>query len=143
MYRCTPRCVPAECSRRTGTNREGIRVHSYIPGSGKDQTRFRAKNDHGLDRLCYGLRRYIPGVAPEALLCIFIRHGSAPGISGRALVSLRRVTEVGRQSPDVKQKHMNINEISLELITDMSFTKYRTQVTYQGKKEHQLEWERR
>jgi len=115
MYRCTPRCVPAECSRRTGTNREGIRVHSYIPGSAKDQTRFGAKGDHGLYRLCYGLRRYIPGVAPGALLCIPIRHGSAPGISGRALVSLRRVTEVRRQSPKVKQKHMNINEIPLEL----------------------------
>jgi len=28
---------------------------------------------------------------------------------------------------------MNINEVSVELITDMSFAKYRTQVTYQGK----------
>jgi len=39
---------------------------------------------------------------------------------------------------------MNINEISVELNkADMSFSKYRTQVTYQGKYEQQLQWERR
>jgi len=38
---------------------------------------------------------------------------------------------------------MNINEIPVELITDMLFAKYRTQVTYQGKTEQQLEWGRR
>jgi len=37
---------------------------------------------------------------------------------------------------------MIINESSVELITDMSFAKYRTEVTYQGKKAQQLEWER-
>jgi len=58
---------------RTGTNREGTRVRSYIPGSATDQTRFGAKSDHGLSRLCYGLRRYIPGVAPEALRCVPVR----------------------------------------------------------------------
>jgi len=31
----------------------------------------------------------------------------------------------------------------VELVTDMSFAKYRIQVTYQGKKEQQLERERR
>jgi len=35
---------------RTGTNRDGIRVRSYIPGSASDQTRFGAKVDHGLSR---------------------------------------------------------------------------------------------
>ena len=41
---------------RTGSNREGIRVRSFIPGSATNQTRFRAKSDHGLSRLFYGLR---------------------------------------------------------------------------------------
>ena len=52
---------------QTWTNREGIRVRSYIPDSATDQTRFGAKSDHGLYWLCYVLRRCIPGVAPEAL----------------------------------------------------------------------------
>jgi len=34
---------------------------------------------------------------------------------------------------------MNIDAISVELLTDMPFAKYRTQVTYQGKTEQQLE----
>jgi len=61
---------------RTGANRGEsweIRVRSYIPGSATDQTRFGAKRDHGLSRWCYGLRRYIPGVAPEALRCVLVR----------------------------------------------------------------------
>jgi len=33
---------------RTGTNLEGIRMRSYIPGSATEQTRFGAKSDHGL-----------------------------------------------------------------------------------------------
>jgi len=37
----------------------------------------------------------------------------------------------------------NINEIPAELITDMSFAKYKTHGTYQGKSEQQKEWERR
>jgi len=28
---------------------------------------------HGLSRLCYGLRQYIPGVAPEVLPCVPVR----------------------------------------------------------------------
>jgi len=40
----------------------------------------------------------ITGVAPEELRCVPIRLGSAPGIGDRSSVSLRRVTEVGRQS---------------------------------------------
>ena len=62
---------------------------------------FGAKSDHGLSRLYYGLPRCSPGVAPEALRCVPIRHGSAPGIDDRAPVSLRGVTEVGWQSPGV------------------------------------------
>jgi len=42
---------------RTGTNQEGVGVRSYIPGGATDQARFGAKIDHGLSRLCYGLRR--------------------------------------------------------------------------------------
>ena len=80
-----------------------IRVRSYIPGSATDQARFGAKSDHGLSRLCYNLRRYIPDVAPGALRCVPIRHGFAPGIGDRAPVSLRRVTEVGRQSPGTNE----------------------------------------
>jgi len=81
----------------------GTRVRSYIPGSATDQTLFRAKCDHGLSRLCYGLGRYITGVAPEALRCIPIRLDPAPGIGDRAPISLRGVTEVGRQCSGVKR----------------------------------------
>jgi len=35
---------------RTGINRDGIRVRSYIPGSARDQARFRAQIDHGMSR---------------------------------------------------------------------------------------------
>jgi len=35
--------------------------------------------------------------------CVPIHHGFAPGIGGRAPVSLRRVTKVGRQSPGVSR----------------------------------------
>ena len=35
---------------RTGTNRDGIRVRSYIPGSATDQARFGAQIDHGMSR---------------------------------------------------------------------------------------------
>ena len=58
---------------QTWTNREGIRVRSYIPDSATDQTRFGAKSDHGPYRLCYGLRRCTPGVAPEALRWVPVR----------------------------------------------------------------------
>jgi len=50
LSRCTPRCVPAVFSHRTGTNRDGIRVRSYIPGSATDQARFGAQIDHGMSR---------------------------------------------------------------------------------------------
>ena len=39
-----PRQFAAGGPGRTGTNREGIRVRSYISGSATDQTRFGAKN---------------------------------------------------------------------------------------------------
>jgi len=44
---------------RTGTNCEGIRVRSYIPGSATEQIRFGAKSDNGLSWLCYDLRQFI------------------------------------------------------------------------------------
>ena len=53
----------------TGMNRDEIWVRSYIPGSAADQNWFGAKSDHGLSRLCYCLRWYIPGVSPEATVC--------------------------------------------------------------------------
>ena len=65
--------------------------------------------------------------------CVPIHHDSASGIGGRAQVSLRRGMEVGRQNPGVTRQQMNINAIAVELITHMSFAKYRTQVTYKGK----------
>jgi len=58
---------------QTGRNREGIWVRSYTPGRATDQTRFRAKIEHSLSRLCYSFRRCIPGVAPEALRCVPMR----------------------------------------------------------------------
>jgi len=76
LSRCTPRCVLAVCSRgpgRSGTNRKGIRVCSYFSGIATDQTRFGAKSDHGLSRLCYSLQRYIPGEAPVAIRCVPVR----------------------------------------------------------------------
>jgi len=84
----------------TGTNREGIRVRSYIPGSVTDQTRFGPKCDHGLSRLCFGLRRYISGVAPEALRCVRVRPNKPRLCPGHRQQSLG-VTEVGRHSPSV------------------------------------------
>ena len=39
--------------------------------------------------------------------CVLIHHGAVMDIGGRALVSLREVSEVGQQSPGV----MNFNEI--------------------------------
>jgi len=62
---------------------EGI----LFSGNATDQTQFGAKSDHGLSRLCYGLRRYILGVAPrryDVSRCVPISHGSAPGIGDRA-----------------------------------------------------------
>ena len=50
LSRCTPRWVPEVNSRRTGTNRDVIRVRSYIPGSATDQARFGAQIDHGMSR---------------------------------------------------------------------------------------------
>jgi len=35
---------------RTGTNRDGIRVRSYIPGSATDQARLGAQIYHGMSR---------------------------------------------------------------------------------------------
>jgi len=67
---------------RTWTNREGIRVRSYIPGSATDNTRSGAKSDHGLSRLCYGLRRFIPGVAPGELRCVPVRPDTPRLYSG-------------------------------------------------------------
>ena len=73
---CTPRCVPAVCSRRTGANRDESRrnLSAFIYSRqcyGTDPVW--AKIDHGLFRLCYGLRRCIPGVAPEAQRCVPVR----------------------------------------------------------------------
>jgi len=45
-------------------------------------------------------------VCPGASRCLPIRHGTATDISGRALVSLRRVTEVGRQYTGVTRKQV-------------------------------------
>jgi len=63
----------------------------------------------------YGVSRRVP-----------IHHGSAPGIGARARLSLRRVTEVGRQSTGVSRQLTNINDFFVKLITEMSFAKYRT-----------------
>jgi len=54
-------------------------VHTY-PDSATDQTRTWAKSDNGVSRLCYSLRRYIPGVASAALRCVPINHDSSPDI---------------------------------------------------------------
>ena len=76
LSRCTPRSsrqFVAGGPGRTGTNRERIRVRSYIPGSATEQIRFGAKSDHGLSWLCYVLRQFISSVAPEALRCVPVR----------------------------------------------------------------------
>jgi len=58
---------------RTEANRAGIWVCPYITGNATDQTRFGAKSDHSLCRLCYDLRQFIAGVAPLALRCVPLR----------------------------------------------------------------------
>jgi len=44
-------------------------VSSYVSGNATDQNRFGANIDHCLSRLCYGLRRYLSGLAP-----VMLRH---------------------------------------------------------------------
>ena len=48
---------------------------NILPCNAKDQTPFGTKSDHGLSQLCYGLRRYIPGVASVTLCCFPVRPG--------------------------------------------------------------------
>ena len=118
-------------------------MRSYIPGSVTDQTRFLAKSDHGPSRLCYGLRRYVPGVAPEVLRCVPLRPNTPRLCPGQRRQS-PGVTTASHGSRTAKprclQYHMNINEMFVERMTDMSFAKYRTRVTYQGEDEQQYEW---
>ena len=112
---CASRQYVAGRPGRTGTNCEGIQVRSYIPGSASDRTRFGAKIDHGLSRLSYGLLRFIPSVALDALRCVPMHPDTpwlCPGHRRQNPVSLRRVPEVRRQSPVVTPYHMHINEIS-------------------------------
>jgi len=82
---------------RTGTNREGIRVRLNYSRSATDHTRFGAKSDHVLSRLCYGLRWYIPGVVPEALRWVSVRP-VRPDIGDRAptLAGFSTATHGGR-----------------------------------------------
>ena len=134
LSRCTHWCDPAVCSRGLGSNREGIRVRSYIPGSATNQTRFEKEEVcPGYTTFCDGAFPALPRRRYSVSRCVPIHHGSALGIGGRAPVLLRRVTEVGRQSPGVTRQHININDIFVELITYMSFASYRLQGTYQGK----------
>ena len=141
LSRCTLRCVPVVCSRRTGADRgepertvkEFECVHTF-PAALRKRSGLGQKvitvcpgyvTVYGSSLPVQPRRRY--GVSR----CVPIHHGSAPGIGDRAPVSLRRVPKVSRQSPGVARQHMHINETSVNL--DMSFAKYRTQVTYQGK----------
>jgi len=134
-----PRCAPAVCSHRTGAKRDE---------SGRNSSAFI------YSRQCYGpgpvwgthWSRYVPVMLRFATVKSWCRsggatvcpgasrYGYAPGIGGRAPVSLRRVTEVGRQSPGVSRQPTNINELFVKLITEMSFAKYRNQFTYLGKR---------
>jgi len=86
--------------------------------------------------------------------CVQTVCSGGPGRTGtnREGIRVRR-----RQSPDVttgshgrrtaKLRCYTVaheyQQISVELITDMSFAKYRTQFAYQGKIEQQLKWDRR
>jgi len=74
LSRYTPRCVPAVCSRRTGAKRDESGRNSsafiYSRQCYQDQARLGAQIDHGMSGYCYGLRRCIPGVDPEALRCV-------------------------------------------------------------------------
>ena len=51
---------------RTRTNREEIKVRSYIPGSATDQTHFGAKRDPGIATIC-------ASAFPEVLRCVPVR----------------------------------------------------------------------
>ena len=105
---------------------------SYIPSSATDQTRFGAKSDHSLSRFSYGLRRYLPGVTPEALQCVPMRPDTP------RLYPLHRrqspgVTTASHRSGTAKPRcytvaNMNFNEVSVELITDMSFALQSTEL---------------
>jgi len=88
---------------RTGTNREGIRVRSYIPGSATGQTQFGAKSDHGLSQLCYGLRRCIPGVTayPPWTQLMPVGYGFARWSYGRDTVHVGRATVMPRTMPSL------------------------------------------
>jgi len=126
----TPRCVPAVCSRRTGPNRDDWWRNSsaFIQCSAPDQTRFGEKSDHGLSLLCYGLRRYIPVVAPGALRCVLVRPDSPRLCPGHRRHNPGVTTASHRSrthSPGVTRWHMNINVIPVELITYMLFANYR------------------
>jgi len=123
---------------RTGTNHEEIRVRSYISGSATEQIRFGTKSDFGLSWLCYGLRQFITGVAPEALRCVPVRPDTPRLYPGHR----RQIPGVTTASPGSKTAKSRCGTVAYayqwnfcELIINMSFAMYRTQVTYQGKKE--------
>jgi len=142
LSQCTPRCVPAVCSRRTGGGDRNesweIRVRSYIPGSATEQIRFGAKSDHGLSLLCYGLRQFITGVAPGALRCVPVRPGTPRLCPGHRRQS-PGVTTASPGSKTAKPRCGKLHNYAYQWnfceLIDMPFAKYRTQVTYQGKKE--------
>ena len=133
LPRCTPRCVTAVWSRRTGTNRDDSlqNLSAFI-----------------YSRQCYGLAPVCvknwsksasvmltvhSRVTPVALRCVQVRSRFPPDIDGTApvLVGVSTASHGSRtKSPGVAPQHKNQ---LLQLITELVFAKYRSQITCQGK----------
>ena len=80
--------------------------------------------------VCSGYATVCDGTFPEALRCVTVSPDTPRlclGIGGRAPVSLGGSRKLDCKAPVLHGSIiMHINDISVELITNMSFAKYRT-----------------
>ena len=131
LSRCTPRCVPAVYSRRTGTNRDGIRVRSYIPGSATDQARFVAVHFRcrsGGATVCPGVSRYTTVLPRESAAEPRCHCGGSRKKDGKA---------------PVFHGSIRISIFFLELYNRNVICKVQNSIYILWQKEQQCEWERR
>jgi len=139
LSRCTPRYVPAVCSPRTGANRnESWRNSSAFIHSRQCYGTDPVWGTWSRSWLCYGLAQFITVVAPEALRCVPVRPETPRLCPGHR----RQSPGVTSASPGSKTAKRRCGTVAYayqwnfcELIIDMSLAKYRTQVTYKGKKQ--------
>jgi len=127
-------------------NQDGIRVRSYIPGSATDLARFGAQIDHGMSRQCYGLRRCISCVAPEALRCVPVRPDTSRFSPGYRRQS-PGVTTAGHGSRTAKHRCFTVayeyQWIFRETYNRNVFSKVKNSIYILKQNEQQCEWERR